>query len=169
MGSKRKFLKLEDLPSNWCFLLSPSNSYQDRKMKTRGWSPTEFVWRLYQYFFAKNGSKDQRIAMFPYKMDTLYQSLFSSHTDPNNTTTFYFLYRLYCDPHQSAMNERLQAHFKAPCNNIYIDEDPIRASWKIVRIRNWILSTKKDISTTTLNLTPSPPGFANIFYNKLMQ
>ena len=23
-------------------------------------------------FFAKNGSKDQRLAMFPYKMDTLY-------------------------------------------------------------------------------------------------
>ena len=24
-------------------------------------------------FFAKDGSNDQRIAMFPYKMDTLYQ------------------------------------------------------------------------------------------------
>ena len=101
------------------------------------------------------------------RIKLLYRSLFSSHTDPNNTT-FYFLYRLYCDPHQIAMNERLQAHFMAPCNNIYIDEDPIRTSWKIVRIRNWILSTKKDISTTTLNLTPSPPGFANIFYNKLI-
>ena len=26
-------------------------------------------------FFAKNGSKDQRLAMFPYKMDTLYVTL----------------------------------------------------------------------------------------------
>ena len=26
-------------------------------------------------FFAKNGSKDQRLAMFPYKMDTLYTSI----------------------------------------------------------------------------------------------
>ena len=53
------------------------------------------------------------------RINLLYQSLFSSHMDPNNTT-FYFLCRLHCDPQQTAMNERLQAHFRAPCNNIYI-------------------------------------------------
>ena len=30
-------------------------------------------------FFAKNGSKDQRLAMFPYKMDTLYLWLLIGH------------------------------------------------------------------------------------------
>ena len=58
------------------FLLSPSNSYQGRKMKTRGWSPTEFVWRLCQIFSLKMAPRTKDLQCFHIKWTHCTQVVF---------------------------------------------------------------------------------------------
>ena len=61
------FWNLNIYPQIGVFLLSPSNSYQDRKMKTRGWSPTEFVWRLCQICLLKMAPRTKELQCFHIK------------------------------------------------------------------------------------------------------
>ena len=61
------FWNLNIYPQISVFLLSPSHCYQDRKMKTRGWSPTEFVWRLYQHFLLKMAPMTKELQCFHIK------------------------------------------------------------------------------------------------------
>ena len=61
------FWNLNFYPQIGVFLLSPSNSYQGRKMKTRGWSPTEFVWRLCQIFSLKMAPRTKDLQCFHIK------------------------------------------------------------------------------------------------------
>ena len=61
------FWKLNFYPQIGVFLLSPSNSYHGRKMKTRGWSPTEFVWRLCQIFSLKMAPRTKDLQCFHIK------------------------------------------------------------------------------------------------------
>ena len=61
------FWNLNIYPQIGVFLLSPSNSYHGRKMKTRGWSPTEFVWRLCQIFSLKMAPRTKDLQCFHIK------------------------------------------------------------------------------------------------------
>ena len=72
MGSKFKFLKLEYLPSNQCFFTVTITLLSGQKNKDKGMISHRIYTEANVNFLAKYDSKDQKLAMFPYKMDTLY-------------------------------------------------------------------------------------------------
>ena len=74
MGSKFKLLKLEYLPSNQCFFTVTITLLSGQKNEDKGMISHRICMEAISTFFAKDGSNDQRIAMFPYKMDTLQAS-----------------------------------------------------------------------------------------------